>query len=175
MLSDSGDHTGSRALYDDCAAMTIQIPPSGTRGTRLRGLPILRAFLAIYVRLYRLRGAPLDSRGRLLLTTIGARSGRERTVPLAGFADGERRWLVVGSFAGAARHPAWFINLARNPDKVWVQVGRERFKARPELLDGEERAVAWDRIVTVAPGFAEYERQTDRQLPIVRLIRDEET
>jgi deazaflavin-dependent oxidoreductase (nitroreductase family) len=57
---------------------------------------------------------------------MGARSGQERTVALEMVSDGEGSWLVVASLAGAARHPAWFINLAKNPDKVWVEVGRDR-------------------------------------------------
>jgi deazaflavin-dependent oxidoreductase (nitroreductase family) len=152
--------------------MTLEIPPPGTRGVSLRGFPIFRAFNRLNVGLYRLFAGRLGGRAGLLLTTIGARSGRSRTVALGRFADGEGRWLVVGSLAGAARHPAWFINLARNPDRVWVQIGHERFKVRPELLRGDERTAAWQRIVTNAPGYGAYERSTDREIPVVRLTRE---
>jgi deazaflavin-dependent oxidoreductase (nitroreductase family) len=132
---------------------------------------MLRAFNSVAVRLYRLRGGG-GGRAGLLLTTIGARSGKERTVALAAFPDEEDRWLVVAALAGAARHPAWFINLARSPDHVWAEIGRERFKVRPEVLSGDERSAAWQRVVAVAPGFGGYQEKTDRELPVVRLTRD---
>ena len=153
------------------AAMTIEIPPSGTRGVSTRLVRIFRLFNPLSVWMYR-RGGGSGGPAGLLLTTIGARSGQERTVALGKFSDVEGRWLVVASLAGAARHPAWFINLAKHPDKVWVEVGRDRFKVRPELLRGEERADAWRRIVAAAPGYGPYEQKTDREIPVVRLTRD---
>ena len=152
--------------------MTMEIPPPGTRGAKLRGFSILRALTPLGVWAYRLTGGRLGGGAGLLLTTIGSRSGRRRTVPLGGFPDGDGRWLVVGSLGGAARHPAWFINLARTPDQVWAQVGREEFNVRPELLRGDERAAAWKRIVAVAPSYGPYEQRTDREIPVVRLTRE---
>jgi deazaflavin-dependent oxidoreductase (nitroreductase family) len=149
--------------------VTIEIPPSGTRGANLRGFPIFRAFNALNVWVYCRRGGESDGRTGLLLTTIGARSGKERTVALGKFTDDQGGWFVVAALAGAARHPSWFINLAKSPDKVWVQVGRDRYKVRPDLLRGEERAAAWERIVAAAPGFGTYQRKTDREIPVVRL------
>jgi deazaflavin-dependent oxidoreductase (nitroreductase family) len=110
--------------------MTIEIPPSGTRGVSTRLVRMFRLFNRLSVWMYR-RGVSSGGRAGLLLTTIGARSGQERTVALGKFSDLEGRWLVVAALAGAARHPAWFINLARHPDQVWVEVGRDRFKVRP--------------------------------------------
>jgi deazaflavin-dependent oxidoreductase (nitroreductase family) len=152
--------------------MTIEIPPTGTRGVRLRGFPVLRAFNSLAVKLYRLRGGG-GGRAGLLLTTIGARTGKERTVALGGFPDGAGRWLVIASLAGAARHPAWFINLAKDPEHVWVEIGRDRFRVRPALLKGDERAAAWRRVVAVAPGYGSYADRTDREIPVVRLTRAE--
>ena len=149
--------------------MTIEIPPPGTRGVSTRLVRIFRLFNRLSVWMYRRQGGASGGRAGLLLTTIGARSGQERTVALGKFSDAEGRWLVVASLAGAARHPAWFINLAKHPDKVWVEVGRDRFKVRPELLRGEERADAWRRIVTASPRYGRYEQVTDREIPVVRL------
>jgi deazaflavin-dependent oxidoreductase (nitroreductase family) len=150
----------------------LEVPPSGTRGTKMRGTGFLRVFSNAFVGLYRLSGGRLGGRAGLLLTTVGARSGESRTVPLGAFPDGEGRWLVVASLAGAARHPAWLHNLARHPDQVWVEFGKERVKVRPEILRGEQRAVAWERIVTVAPGYGRYVPKTDREMPVVRLTRE---
>ncbi len=152
--------------------MTLELPPTGTRGVNLRGMPIFRLFNRLNVWLYRRRGGGQSGRAGLLLTTMGARSGQERTVALGKFADDEGRWIVVASLAGAARHPAWLINLAKHPDQVWVEAGRDRFKVRPEILRGEERAEAWRRIVATAPGYGRYEQMTDREIPVVRLERE---
>ena len=149
--------------------MTVQIPPSGTRGVSNRVVGMFPLFNRLSVWMYRRRGGDPSGRAGLLLTTIGSRSGRERTVALGKFTDDGGRLLVVASLAGAARHPAWLINLVKNPDKVWVEIGRDRFKVRPELSRGEERAAAWRRIVAAAPGYGRYERKTDREIPIVRL------
>ncbi|HEX6350647.1 MAG TPA: nitroreductase family deazaflavin-dependent oxidoreductase [Candidatus Dormibacteraeota bacterium] len=105
----------------------------------------------------------------LLLTTVGARSGKERTHVLGGFPDGEDAWLIVASKGGAATHPAWFHNLARNPDQVWAQVGNRRFKASVRSLSGAEREQAYARVVAVAPTYGGYPKKTDREIPVVRI------
>ena len=152
--------------------MSLDIPPSGTRGVKLRGFPIFKAFNRLSVWMYRRSRGKGKGRAGLLLSTIGAKSGEERTVALAAFPDGEQRWLVVAALAGAAGHPAWLYNLAKHPDQVWVELGSERVKVRPDILQGEERATAWDRIVSQAAGFGKYQEQTDREIPVVRLTSD---
>ena len=105
----------------------------------------------------------------VILATVGAKTGRAHTVALGKFADREDSFLVVASNGGAARHPAWFINLARNPGQVWAEVGKRKFKVRPQLLQGKERREAWQRVIAASPGYAAYEQKTDREIPIVRL------
>lgn len=105
----------------------------------------------------------------VLLTTIGARTGQERTHVLGGFADGDDAWLIVASKGGAATHPAWFVNLAKRPDQVWLEVGKRKFRAHVESLQGDEREAALERVAKVAPRYGEYQRKTDREIPVVRL------
>ena len=105
----------------------------------------------------------------VLLTTRGATSGELRTSPVMSFPDGESAWLVVASFAGSARHPAWFINMARHPNEVWLDVDRRRVKVTPSTLDGEARARAWERITAQSSRFTGYQQKTDRVIPVVRL------
>ena len=109
----------------------------------------------------------------LQLETIGARSGAKRRAVVCWFPDRERKdsWLIVASLAGAPRHPDWLHNLARNPDRVWIELGHQRWKVRAESLRGSERDEAWSRIVALAPGYAGYQEKTDRIIPVVRLIR----
>jgi deazaflavin-dependent oxidoreductase (nitroreductase family) len=131
---------------------------------------ILRGGMRLVAALYRATGGR-SSGSALLLTTVGARSGAQRVASVRRFDLADGRWLVVGSAGGAAKHPAWIHNIARNPDKVWVEVGRDRFKVTPELLSGAERVTAWERVVAEAPQFAGYLDKTDREIPVVRLTR----
>jgi len=126
---------------------------------------------------YRLSGGRMKMGGvpLLVLTTVGARSGHTRKVPLTWFRDkpaAADRWLVVASLAGAANHPKWFYNLAHNPDRVWIEVGRRTLKVRPETLTGAERDEAYRRVVAAYPGYGGYEQKTDRLIPVVRLTAE---
>ena len=115
----------------------------------------------------RVQGRPL-----LLLTTIGAKTGRRRETTLGWFPDDERGGdsrLIVASNAGAAAHPAWYLNLARRPEGAAIEVDGRRLAVNAESLHGSERDRAWERIVALAPGYGKYERQTDREIPVVRL------
>ena len=107
----------------------------------------------------------------VVLTTLGSRSGLERSSTVASFPEDDGTRLVVASMGGAARHPSWYVNLAKNPDHVFLQVGGERFRVQPTSLHGAERATAWKRITSEASNFAEYQTKTDREIPVVRLTR----
>ena len=146
--------------------MSVELTPRGTRGVTLPKLPrpLMRVLFPIGNALLRLRGAKL-----LELTTTGARSGLPRTVTLGWFPDEKDSWLVVASNAGAAQHPAWYVNMAKNPDQVWITLDGRKIHVRPESLKGTERAEAWQRIVAQAPGYAGYATKTDREIPVVRL------
>jgi len=144
--------------------MTVQITPNGTRGQKMpaRGA---RIFNALGVRMYKL-GA---NKNQVLLVTKGARSGQERQVSVHRFDEPNGALLVVGSKGGSPTHPAWFINLAKNPDSVWIEIKGKRVKVTPRSLHGEERDQAWKRIVAEASNFGAYESKTDREIPVVRL------
>nr|WP_230862608.1 nitroreductase/quinone reductase family protein [Amycolatopsis camponoti] len=101
----------------------------------------------------------------LLLTTTGARTGRRTTVPLGYAVDDEGRVFVVGSKAGAPRHPAWFHNLRANPS-VTVELGDGSYEARAIVTTGEERDRLYGR---VSDGTSAYERNTDRVFPVIIL------
>src|SRR5437660_1447912 len=139
--------------------MAIEVTPRGTRGFEPPRLPhfLMATMMGIGLLAHRVLGDRMRVMGRplLLLETVGSRSGRARTTMLGWFPDTtDGTWLVVASFGGAARHPAWFLNLARRPDSVRVEIGGRKLKVRPEALRGGERAEAWQRIVSLAPGYA---------------------
>jgi deazaflavin-dependent oxidoreductase (nitroreductase family) len=131
-------------------------------------------FAALNVGLFRLFGGRMRIQGRplLLLTTVGARSGKRRQSTLAWFDDEPPRpdtWLIVASAGGALTHPAWYVNLARRPADVSIDVAGASVAVEPRSLEGAERDRAWKRIVALAPGYGKYEQQTDREIPVVRL------
>lgn len=107
------------------------------------------------------------------LTTKGAKSGRQRTAQVNGFADGENAWLVVASNAGADTNPAWFVNMVKNPDDIWLKVGRHNLKVRSERLTGAARLAALREVAAISPQYGGYQKQTDREIPIIRLTPDQ--
>jgi deazaflavin-dependent oxidoreductase (nitroreductase family) len=105
----------------------------------------------------------------LLLTTTGAKTGRKHTTPVMYLADGDRL-AVFASKAGAATNPDWYHNLLAHP-RATVEVGSETFEVDANVADREER----DRLYAVQseryPGFAEYEEETTRVIPVPILKR----
>ena len=119
---------------------------------------------------FRRTGGQTGGSGRtLLLTTVGARSGQERTVPLAYLADGDRL-LIFGSRAGSDKHPDWYWNLRKNPI-VTVEIGAEKYQARATAVAGEERDRLFAQQKEAMPVFAEYETRTRRVIPVIALER----
>ncbi len=105
----------------------------------------------------------------ILLTTTGARSGQPRTTPLA-FTRAGDDYVVIASKAGSPSHPDWYHNLVRNPT-VTLETGKETFQARARVAEGEEREQLYNAQAALMPNFAEYQRRTTRQIPVVVLER----
>ena len=94
----------------------------------------------------------------------------ERTTPVGRFPGKDGSWLIVASAAGGPRHPAWYHNLAANPDKVQIEMAGRKIAVTAEQLNGAEREEAWRQITTAVPRFAKYQQKTDRELPVIRLV-----
>lgn len=119
------------------------------------------------------RGGGMDN---LLLYTIGRRSGRPLTVCLPYWLDPQGRRIVVASFAGGPHHPAWYHNVAderANPD-VGVRDKQRTFRAVAEVLEGEERERNWKQLVADRPFYGRYQQQTERRIPLIRLIEKDD-
>lgn len=112
----------------------------GTEGTTLRGMPVV------------------------VLTTVGAKSGRLRKTPLMRV-EHDGQYAVVASLGGAPKHPVWYFNLLANP-LVELQDGpvKRDFVARE--LSGDERSAWWDRAVAAYPDYASYQENTSRVIPV---------
>lgn len=160
--------------------MPIELTPNGTQGSEFpKALrPLASAMQRLTTVAYRLFGSRMRMQGVpfLLLDTVGAKTGKQRTALLPRFKDSPPgTWLVAASGLGSAHHPDWYINLASDPDNVWVEVDHHRVKVRPESLLGLDREEAWQRITEAAPRFGAYAQKTDRIIPIVRLSPTEES
>jgi len=118
-------------------------------------------------------GGPFEGAHLLLLTTIGARSGRARTVPLGFFTDGDQL-LLLASKAGADAHPAWFHNVLAEA-RVRVEVGGpdgiDKFAAVASPVADEYRAQRLDEVRAFNPGFSDYQSGHGRPIPMVAIRR----
>jgi deazaflavin-dependent oxidoreductase (nitroreductase family) len=106
----------------------------------------------------------------LLLTTTGRKSGRELTLPLI-FGRSGADYVVIASKGGAPNHPAWYLNLDANPD-VQVQVKADRFPAHARTASGAERERLWKTMVQIYAPYDDYQKKTQRQIPVVVLTRE---
>ena len=135
--------------------------------------PGLRFAWFVHRWLYRLSGGRIGTKVNgfeiLLLTTRGRTSGEPRRVALQALEHGNG-WAVIASYAGADRHPNWWLNLVAQP-MADVQIGRRSTPVRAGEATGEERAALWDRFVAVDDAYAEYEERTTRVIPVVVLER----
>jgi deazaflavin-dependent oxidoreductase (nitroreductase family) len=130
-------------------------------------------FGAEHVRVYREtkgeRGYHWRGTTILLLTTQGRTSGEPRTTPLIHRTDGDR-WVVVASKGGAPEHPSWYQNLLADPEAT-IQVKGEEIPVRATTAMGEERSRLWARMAEVWPAYDDYQKKTDREIPVVAFTR----
>ena len=117
----------------------------GTQGTTMRGMPVV------------------------LLTMVGARSGKLRKVPLMRV-EHEGAYAAIASMGGAPRNPTWYVNLVQQPG-LELQDGPAKWDMTAREVTGDERVAWWDRAVAAFPGYSDYQRKTDRQIPVFVLER----
>ena len=106
-----------------------------------------------------LRGMPI-----ILLTTVGAKSGKIRKTPLMRV-EHNGEYAAVASMAGAPKHPVWYYNIVKNPH-VELQDGSVKRKYVAREVTGEEKAVWWERAVAAFPPYADYQKKTEREIPV---------
>jgi deazaflavin-dependent oxidoreductase (nitroreductase family) len=137
-----------------------------------RSWPLLRRLMGGHAAVYRATRGLVGHRlpglpPMLLLDHVGARSGQRRTSPLVYVRDG-RDLVLVASKGGNPRNPAWFHNLKANPETT-VQVGSARLAVRARVASAEEKRRLWPKAVETYGGYREYQRRTDRDIPLVIL------
>jgi deazaflavin-dependent oxidoreductase (nitroreductase family) len=124
-----------------------------------------------HVALYKLTsgrvGANLAGKPGILVRTTGARSGKVHTICLP-FLPYEGDRVIVASFGGGPKNPAWYHNLRAHPDVVVRDRGRV-FWAHATVIEGDDRPAVWDAVVADAPWYATYQTRTTRTIPLIRL------
>jgi deazaflavin-dependent oxidoreductase (nitroreductase family) len=140
----------------------------GAQAPRGRALQIITA---VHLKLYAWTngriGASTSGMPTLLLTTTGRKSGLPRTVPLPYFSHPDG-YVVVASYAGGPRNPAWYDNLVAQP-QVELQIRGRRVRATASAASSSERPEIWSRVLSSAPMYADYPRITSREIPLVVL------
>jgi deazaflavin-dependent oxidoreductase (nitroreductase family) len=115
----------------------------GTKGTTMRGMPVI------------------------VVTSLGAKSGKIRKTPVMRV-EHDGHYAVVASLGGAPKHPVWYYNLVAHP-QVEIQDGPVKQEMTARELTGAEKAVWWERAVAAFPNYADYQRKTDREIPVFLL------
>ncbi len=110
-----------------------------------------------------------NSTSLILLTTTGAKTGQPRIIPLM-HVPYENGVLAVASKGGAEKDPEWYRNIQVHPE-VTVEVGNEKYETTAKVLTGEERAKAFARAVEVFAPYADYQKKTAREIPVIYLGR----
>ncbi len=132
---------------------------------------LFQLFTGLHAKLYKLTGGRLMGGGSgdgkvVVLTHIGAKSGRVRDTPLMSFRDGDN-FLIVASAGGADRNPGWYHNLMANPE---TSINANGVTIAVRARDAAERRdMYWERIVAADKRFGAYESRTDRVIPVVVL------
>lgn len=102
----------------------------------------------------------------VLFTTRGRKSGKIRKIALMRV-EHDGKYAMVASQGGAPKHPEWYLNLKADPQALMVQDGVELIDATARELEGEEREIWWQRAVEAYPRYAEYQKRTERQIPVL--------
>lgn len=114
-------------------------------------------------------GGPFEGGNLLLLHTTGAKTGKSRLSPLA-YLTVDDKMIIVGSYAGAPKDPAWVHNLRANP-RARIEVGTEAYDVDVRELPDDERDATYPKVIEHAPVFAEYQANTSRAIPLFELTR----
>jgi deazaflavin-dependent oxidoreductase (nitroreductase family) len=104
----------------------------------------------------------------VILTTTGRKTGQKRTTMLTSPINDEHRVVLVASYGGDDRHPAWFLNLRDNPD-VELELRGNKRAMRARVASADEKAELWPQVVAAHKGYAQYQTKTDRDIPLVIL------
>jgi deazaflavin-dependent oxidoreductase (nitroreductase family) len=141
-------------------------PKPGSAGFKVWGV-----ITSLNTWLYRVSGGriagSMDRAPVLLLHHVGRKSGEERVAPLLYLPDGDDM-VIIASYGGAPKHPAWYHNLKAKPETV-VEVGRERRSVTAHVATEQERERLWPAVLELYPAYGDYQARTERTIPVIVL------
>jgi F420H(2)-dependent quinone reductase len=114
-------------------------------------------------------GMTMQGKPVILLTTVGAKTGKLRKTPLMRV-ERDGQYAIVASLGGAPKHPVWYHNVKANP-LVELQDGTQSHDYEAREVFGDEKAAWWERAVQAWPDYANYQKKTERQIPVFVLTR----
>lgn len=161
------DHTKEGAAEMRASEGTRPAGRRVSRWSRLAQLANNSAHITLYKRTHGRLGNRMLGHEVGILTTAQRCGSQPYSVPLFTFRDGDDV-IVVASYRGSAEHPAWFRNLLANPHAT-IQVGKRIWPVQAKVMAADERDVWWERVVRGFNGYADYQRRTSREIPVVRL------
>lgn len=131
--------------------------------------PLRHLLIRVHTSLLRaFKGKAFSLGGRvLLLTTVGAKTGKVRTNPLV-YIEHDGGYLVAASAAGSPKNPGWFYNLKKTPD-VEVEIDGVRREMRATIVEGDARDALWEKFTEFDRRYKSYQAKTDRTIPVVVL------
>ena len=128
-----------------------------------------KQFTRLQIRLYRrFKGQGFAGKNTILITTIGRRTGEERTTPVYSVKDGDN-YVVIASHGGSQTHPAWYLNLLANPHVIVEDHGDTIPTIANTVTEEDERQRLWNKMVAIYPPYNDYQKRTTRQMPVVLL------
>ena len=134
-----GEYAPSPSAWARDQAETIE-NSGGTEGTTMRGMPVV------------------------VITSVGAKSGKLRKTPLMRV-EHNGEYAAVASLGGAPQNPVWYNNLVKNP-RVELQDGPHKGEYTAREVFGDDKAIWWERAVAAYPDYADYQKKTERQIPV---------
>ena len=128
---------------------------------------VLDLSVSLYRRTHGKFGGHVQGLQVLLLTTIGRKTGKQRTTPLGYFMD-DGNYIITASNAGFDTNPGWFHNLRANPH-VTIEIKDQQMEAEAKVAPLEKRNVLWSKLISLSPAYANYAKKTNREIPLVIL------
>ncbi len=132
---------------------------------------LVKLLTVTHLFLYRATGGLVGNRLTampvMLLTTVGSRTGKARTIPITYIKSGDN-YVLTASNGGSDKNPSWFVNIQRNPE-VSIRLRTKKIRASAVAADDVTRSLLWAQLISSSPRYAGYQRRTKRQIPMVIL------
>ncbi len=147
--------------------MKMPTPPAFLSRSRIVNMQLMKLHIHLYELTKGKIGSSIMGTPMLLLYTKGRKSGEPRKTPLLYMCDGDR-FVIIASAGGSPKHPAWYLNLKAH-ETSRIRAGGKLLTVKSYDASGDERTRLWSQIIEVYSGYSDYQKRTDREIPVVVL------